>query len=170
MSPKLKLLPLLLWALSVKLCFPAVKSRCPYFFPVLDMEHSMLTEGPLLWLGMPPSDRGFKSKSHVHVRIQENPLPPAAPVNGVSRPSVRATQYLHLSPVSGTNMSLFLSDCFLCSITNTLATDGISFLLWLPGSSKPCYKFNHTTHLGLDFWGQLPSLLFTRFLNLSWFG
>jgi len=55
-------------------------------------------------------------------------------------------------------MSLFLSECFLCSITNSLATDGISFLLWLPGSSKPCYKFNHTNHLSLDFWDNyLPS-------------
>lgn len=55
-------------------------------------------------------------------------------------------------------MSLFLSECFLCSITKSLATDSISSLLWLLGSSKPCYKLYHTYHPSLDFWdNDLPS-------------
>lgn len=71
LSPKLKLLPVLPQVLPVKL-FPSRQSRCPYFLPVLDMEHSRLTEGLLLWLRMPPSE-GSRCKTPIHVRIQEFP-------------------------------------------------------------------------------------------------
>lgn len=156
MSPKLKILPVLLLALSMKLPFPAVRAV-------------VLTSSLFLTWNIPDSEKapcwacplqivGSKSKTHVRVRIQAS-LPSRHQHLQMCVTSLcRSHLILRLSSVSGTNMSLFLSECFLCSITSSLATDSISFLLWPPGSSKPCYKFYHTNHFGLDFWDNyLPS-------------
>lgn len=74
--------------------FPSSQSCCPHVLPVLGIEHSTLALGPLLQLGMAPTDRGFQ-KQDPH--LCENPgiLPrTVALTNGMSCPSVRATHYL----------------------------------------------------------------------------
>ena len=57
--------------------------------------------------------------------------------------------------------------CFLCSNTASLATDGISLLLWLPGSSKLNYLLNTSNYIGLNFKYDDFSISFNIFKQSS---
>lgn len=152
MSPKLKPWPGTPQTLSVKCSSSVVRAV------VLTPTPSPLwawnvpySQQPLCSLNDPLQTGDSKIKILAHVRIWE-----FSPHSQWHRqmvchvPAVRATQ-ICLSPVSGTNVPLLIiRECFFGSNTDSLATDGIFFfLLWLPGSSKPCYKLNHNC-TGLD--------------------
>ena len=139
----------------MKLSFPAVRA-------------ALRTSSPFLTWNIPDSQKArcygwacllqsSKSKSHIHVRIQEFPSSTWWHEQMVCHVPLQEPHNTFVSP-SNRNKYASIPECFLCSTANSLATDSISFLLWLPGSSKPCHKLYHTNHPSLDFWdNDLPS-------------